>query len=213
MLHSDKKLKFEMLVENVSRCNLCTRMAGRTRVLSGKNGSIDSKIIFIGEAPGRLGADRTGIPFFGDQTGQNFERLLQSANLTRQHIFITNAVLCNPRDENGNNCTPNQEEIRNCSLHLSILIDIIKPDFIVPLGNCALRSLDIIEAHQIELRQAVRKQTKWGEYIVVPMYHPGPRAAIHRSIVEQKADFSFLGEIFKAGKVQEESSSGEILSV
>jgi len=170
-------------------------MCGRKKVLSGNNGNIDSKVIFIGEAPGRLGADRTGIPFYGDQAGQNFERLLQSTGLTRQQVFITNAVLCNPRDEKGNNSPPNKEEVRNCSLHLSILIDIIEPEVIVPLGQCALRSLHIIKAHQIELRQNVRKPAKWGKYTVVPMYHPGPRAAIHRSITDQKEDFSFLGEM------------------
>jgi len=166
-------------------------------VLSKKNGNIECKVVFIGEAPGRLGADRTGIPFHGDQAGQNFERLLQFAGLTRQQVFITNAVLCNPRDEKGNNSAPNKEEVRNCSLHLSMLVDIIEPEIIVPLGQCALRSLHIIEAHQIKLRQDVRKPVKWSKYTVVPMYHPGPRAAIYRSIASQKGDFSFLGEIFR----------------
>jgi uracil-DNA glycosylase family 4 len=195
MLYLNKRRKFEMLVENANRCNLCARMRGRIKVLSGKNGNIDSKVLFIGEAPGRLGADRTGIPFYGDQAGRNFERLLQFTGLTRQQIFITNAVLCNPRDEKGNNTAPNREEVRNCSLHLSILIDIIEPEVIVTLGQCALRSLHIIEAHQIVLRQNVRKPAKWGKYTVVPMYHPGPRAAVHRSIADQKEDFSFLGEM------------------
>ena len=195
MLHTNKRRKFELLVENVNRCSLCARMCGRRKVLSGENGNIDSKVMFVGEAPGRLGADRTGIPFYGDQAGQNLERLLQFAGLTRQQVFITNAVICNPRDEKGNNSPPNKEEVRNCSLHLSILIDIIKPEVIVPLGQCALRALHIIEAHQIELRQNVRKPAKWDKYTVVPMYHPGPRAAIHRSITDQKEDFSFLGEV------------------
>jgi len=195
MLHTDKKGRFEMLVENANRCNLCARMHGRTRVLSEKNGNIDSKVVFIGEAPGRLGADRTGVPFHGDQAGQNFERLLQFAGLTREQVFITNAVLCNPRDKKGNNSAPSKEEVRNCSLHLSILIDIIEPEFIVPLGQCALRSLHIIEAHQFKLGQHVGRPAKWGKYTVVPMYHPGPRAAIYRSIADQKEDFSFLSEI------------------
>jgi uracil-DNA glycosylase family 4 len=170
-------------------------MYGRTKVLSEKNGNIDSKVLFIGEAPGRLGADRTGIPFHGDRAGKNFEWLLQFAGLKRRQVFITNAVLCNPRDEKGNNSAPNKEEVRNCSLHLSILIDIIEPELIVPLGQCALRSLHIIEAHQIKLRQGVRKPAKWGKCTVVPVYHPGPRAAIYRSIDDQKDDFTFLREI------------------
>ncbi len=203
MLYTDKMRKFEMLVENTTRCNLCARMFERTRVLSEKNGNIDSKVVFIGEAPGRLGADRTGIPFHGDQTGQNFEQLLQFAGLTRQQIFITNAVLCNPRNEKGNNSTPNKEEVRNCSLYLSMLIDIIKPEIIVPLGQCALRSLHIIEAHQIELRHDVRKPVKWDKYTIMPMYHPSPRATINRSIDNQKGDFSFLGEILGRRGIEE----------
>ena len=195
MLHTYKQRKFEMLVENANRCNLCERMQGRTRVLSEKNGSIDAKVLFIGEAPGRLGADRTGIPFFGDQAGRNFERLLQYSGLTRQQVFITNAVLCNPRDEKGNNSAPNTKEVWNCSLHLSILIDIMQPELIVPLGRCALNSLKIIENHQFDLRQDVRKPSKWGKYTVVPMYHPGPRSSIFRSVSDQNRDFSFLGEM------------------
>ncbi len=203
MLHTDKRRKFEILVENTTQCNLCARMSERTSVLSEKNGNIDSKVVFIGEAPGRLGADRTGIPFHGDQTGKNFERLIQFAGLTRQQIFITNAVLCNPRDEKGNNSTPNKEEVRNCSIYLSMLIDIIKPEIIVSLGQCALRSLDVIEEHNIELRKNVRKPVKWDKYMIMPMYHPSPRASINRSIENQKGDFSFLGEILGLRRVEE----------
>jgi uracil-DNA glycosylase family 4 len=203
MLYTDKKRKFEILIENASRCNLCIRMYGRTRVLSEKNGDIDSEILFVGEAPGRLGADRTGIPFFGDQAGRNFEQLIHFAGLTRQEIFITNAVLCNPRDEKGNNVAPNREEIQNCSLYLSMLIEIIKPELIVPLGQCALRALHAIEAHQIQLQRDVRKPVKWSKYTILPMYHPGPRTAIYRSISDQKGDFSLLGEILGRRKIEQ----------
>ena len=201
MLCTNKRRKFELLIENTDRCNLCPRMCGRAKVLSDKNGDINSKVLFIGEAPGRLGADRTGIPFYGDQTGQNFERLLQLTGLTRHQVFITNAVLCNPRDEKGNNTSPNKEEVWNCSLHLSILIDIIEPETIVPLGRCALRSLHIIQAHQIALQQDVRKAIKWGNYMVVPMYHPGPRAVIHRSITDQREDFFLLGKLLEQRRI------------
>jgi hypothetical protein len=38
---------------------------------------------------------------------------------------------------------------------------------------------------------------KRNKYTVVPVYHPGPRAATYRSIAEQKGDLSFLGEILR----------------
>ncbi len=50
--------------------------------------------MFIGEAPGRKGADRTRIPFSGDQSGKNFERFLASIGLKRSEIFVTSAALC-----------------------------------------------------------------------------------------------------------------------
>jgi len=70
MLHVEKKQKFDMLVENVARCDLCKRMQGRPKVLSEKNGNLNARVVFIGEAPGRFGADRTGVPFYGDQTSR-----------------------------------------------------------------------------------------------------------------------------------------------
>ena len=48
-------------------------MECRRKVFSEANGNIDSKALFIAEAPGRLGADKTGIPLYGDRTGDNFE--------------------------------------------------------------------------------------------------------------------------------------------
>jgi len=178
-------------------------MQDRTRVLSEKNGNIDSKVVFVGEAPGRLGADRTRVPFHGDQAGKNFERLLRVAGLAREEVFITNAVLCNPRDEKGNNATPTREEVRNCSLHLSILLDIIQPELIVSLGQCALYALHTIEAHRIELQRDVCKPVKWSKYTVLPMYHPGPRATVRRNITNQERDFFTLGEILGRQRLEQ----------
>src|SRR5687768_10139901 len=68
---------FLRLVERVSRCRACPRMEGRTRVLSAANGNLHAQILFVAEAPGRFGGDRTGIPLFADQTGRNFRLLLE----------------------------------------------------------------------------------------------------------------------------------------
>jgi len=178
-------------------------MHERTRVLSEKNGDINSMVVFIGEAPGRLGADRTGVPFHGDQAGQRFERLLGIASLKRQDVFITNAILCNPRSEKGNNSAPTKQEIKNCSLYLSILLDIIQPELIVTLGQWALNALHIIQSHQIKLRDDVRKPVRWSKFTVLPMYHPGPRSAIHRSTSDQDKDFAFLGEMLGRRGIEE----------
>src|SRR5918992_4344349 len=94
---------FNDLVKDASSCTLCPTMCGRAAVLSELNGSTEARVMFIGEAPGRKGADRTHVPFSGDQSGKNFDRFLEAAGLKRSEIFITSAALCNPRAPTGAN--------------------------------------------------------------------------------------------------------------
>jgi uracil-DNA glycosylase family 4 len=158
------------------------------RVLSRSNGPSDASILFVGEAPGRLGAQRTGIPFYGDRTGERFEQLLAAMEWTRDDVFITNAVLCNPRDDTGNNDVPNRVEIANCQSLLVATIDALNPNLVISLGNVALRALNTIREHGLLLRDSVGKIFPWhGRHLGV-LYHPGPRTQVHRSWDLQVSD-------------------------
>jgi len=190
-----KQNRFADLVASVQHCDLCARLCGRTKVLSTANGNLDAKVLFVAEAPGRLGADRTGIPLYGDKTGDNFETLLRNIGWQRSQIFITNAVLCNPREENGTNGTPTREEIANCSAYLEMTIVLIKPDVIVTLGATALKALDLISHHRLQLRESVATLVPWFGAKLFPLYHPGPRAMVHRSLAKQRSDFMRLAKV------------------
>jgi len=191
----DKQSRFMELAEAVYSCRLCPRMESRTRVLGPQNGSLESPVLFIAEAPGRLGADRYEIPLWGDQTGNNFARLLAETGWRREWVFITNAVLCNPRDDTGLNSSPTAEEIQNCSCFLKETIEIIKPRLLVPLGQTALRALHFIHPHTVILRKDVGQLIPWKDYSLVPLYHPSPRAMVHRSEREQREDYRRLGDL------------------
>ena len=78
----EKRKQFIELATEAAHCTLCPAMCERTAVLSELNGPINARVMFIGEAPGRKGADRTRIPFSGDQSGKNFERFLASNDYT-----------------------------------------------------------------------------------------------------------------------------------
>jgi len=186
--------EFDQLCDRVRYCTKCPRMDGSLRVLNRAAGPIDAPIMFIGEAPGRLGADTLGIPFHGDRAGHNFEELLKQAGIDRALVFVTNAALCNPKDDKGNNATPNRQEARNCSGHLRAQIDLIQPRVIVTLGAVALEALKNIEDHGLELQRDVRTANKWYGRLLVPLYHPGQRAMIHRSMANQRSDYQFVGE-------------------
>lgn len=148
--------------------------------------------MFIGEAPGRLGAGRTGIPFSGDVSGQRFELLLSAAGLLREEVFITNAVRCLPLDGNGRNRTPRATEIRECSSWLSREISIVQPSLVIALGGVALEALARIEPHGLALGRDFGKRVPWFGRELVTLYHPGARSAVHRRWELQLEDWRRL---------------------
>src|SRR5258708_31511257 len=150
-----KAVRFADLISEAASCVRCPAMCAKTAVLSELNGRLAARIMFIGEAPGRKGADRTRIPFSGDQSGKNFDRFLASIALTRDQIFITSAALCNPQTTSGSNRKPTQKEVANCSEFLQRAIELIDPSVIVTLGSVALEAFKRINYHEFTLRESV----------------------------------------------------------
>jgi uracil-DNA glycosylase family 4 len=194
---------FAHLVARVRACQACPRMAGRTRVLGAANGPVPAEVLFVAEAPGRLGADRTGVPLCGDQAGRAFDRLLQAAGLDRAAVFVTNAVLCNPRDERGRNARPTARELANCAGHLAATLAIVQPRYVIALGQVALAALARLAPHGLVLARDVGRPQPWRGRWLVPLYHPGPRARAHRSLTAQVEDFRRLGALVRTGRCRE----------
>lgn len=197
LIDREVEIAFDKLCSQVHGCDLCPRMKDSQRVLNHSSGPLSAKIMFIGEAPGRLGADSSGIPFHGDKAGHNFEALLEFCKLDRSQIFVTNAVLCNPRDEDGNNSTPTKIEAANCASHLKAQIDLINPQIVVTLGAVALESTKLIQDHYLSLKDGVRTANNWFNRILIPLYHPGQRAMLHRSFANQRSDYQFIADQFR----------------
>ena len=174
--HRDRE--FAKLVAEAAACVRCPALCERVAVLSKLNGSVDARVMFIGEAPGRKGADRTRVPFSGDQSGKNFDRFLESVGLARSEIFITSAALCNPRATTGANRRPTSGELRNCSEFLQRTIELIDPRVVVTLGGVALEALKAIEVHSFTLRDDAAKLHQWNGRTLIPLYHPSPQVLI-----------------------------------
>lgn len=167
-------------------------MKGRRRVLGPLNGRIPAEVMFVGEAPGRLGAEVTGVPFKGDLAGRNFERLLEGVGLDRDAVFITNAVICNPRSANGTNSRPTGPEIRNCSAWLRRTMLLVDPKLVVSLGVVALAALGGLELHRLTLAHDVGRTVEWSDRLLLPLYHPGGRAMARRPLSQQQQDWSAI---------------------
>lgn len=195
-----KEAKFLDLVDRVTACERCPRMTGSARVLGPGCGPLDAPLVFIGEAPGRLGADGSHLPFHGDKSGHNFERLIGQVGISRYEVFVTNAVLCNPKDERGNNATPTPVEIANCAPFLRETIEIVDPSLVVTLGAVALKACGMLEAHTLSLREHVRTNNTWMRRSLIPVYHPRQRAMVHRSFANQLSDYQFVAETLRRRK-------------
>ena len=201
-----KEEQFKCLIAAAAACTHCPAMCGRSAVLGELNGSVRARIMFIGEAPGRKGADQTRVPFSGDQSGKNFDRFLASIGLSRQQIFITSAALCNPRSESGANRKPSRTELANCSCFLRRTLEIIDPQVVVTLGSVALNALKAIESHDLSLKESAAKIRWWDGRVLVPIYHPSPQVlASHRREKEQLSDYSVVARAIKQADLEGES--------
>ncbi|MEM3870272.1 MAG: type-4 uracil-DNA glycosylase [Candidatus Korarchaeum sp.] len=181
-------MRLEEIAERIRRCEKCPLHISRKRAVPGE-GSEDSRIMFIGEAPGR-NEDEMGRPFVG-AAGKLLEELLASVGLRRGEVFITNVVKCRP----PNNRDPEPEEIEACLPYLIEQVSVIDPDVIVALGRHSagvllgrIGGVSIMRVrgrvHEVEVFGKLRK--------VMPTLHPA--AALYnpklRSLIEE--DFEEL---------------------
>ena len=123
-----KKELLDAVAKEVVVCVKCPLWENRKKAVPGE-GSPESPIVFIGEAPGQS-EDIEGKPFVG-AAGKFLETLLSEIDLSRDEVFIGNIVKCRP----PRNREPMPNEIQTCTPYLDRQIRIIKPKVIVTLGN------------------------------------------------------------------------------
>ena len=147
-------------MEPKKNCNLCSRLVD----LRNKNkilfpnffndrvlgiGSLYSKLLIIGLAPGLRGANRTGKIFNGDFSGNLLFSFLKKYNITENYdqfneiknirCRITNAVKCLPPKNK-----PTTDEIKTCNTFLKAEINKMKKlNVILTFGQIAHNSLMI----------------------------------------------------------------------
>ena len=136
------------LVEKFEGCSL--KNTAQNTVMG--DGNPNSKIMFIGEAPG-ADEDRIGRAFVG-KSGQLLDKMLTSVGLDRQHCYICNILPWRP----PGNRAPADFEIAVCLPFLKKQIEIVNPDIIFALGAVAVNTL-------LENTDSVSKlRGKWLEY-------------------------------------------------
>ena len=118
-------------VEKIKNCKL--RKSAKNIVFS--DGNPNSKIMIIGEGPG-ANEDMEGMPFIG-RAGHLLDKMLESINLSRKSVYITNVVNYRPPE----NRSPTEEEIQKYIPFLIRHIEIINPKILLLLGSTALNTI------------------------------------------------------------------------
>ncbi len=149
-------------------------------------GNVESKVIFIGEAPGRHESVK-GEPFVG-RSGQLFTKVIEGLGIKRADVYITNIVKIRPPE----NRDPTEDEILAFKPYLDREIQLIAPLLIVTLGRLSMGKF-LPKAKISQLHGRLHRLLWNGDPLyILPMYHP---AAALRSTNTKKTFESDLAKI------------------
>ncbi len=179
--------EFALLEELAHNCRSC-RLRGSCRQVVFGGGDRESKLMFIGEGPGK-DEDERGIPFVG-KAGQLLDKILVAAEIPRSEVYITNVVKCRP----PGNRLPSPDEVRECRNYLDAQIRIMQPGIIVCLG--AMASQTVIDPKASISKVRGRWLQRQGIRIMAT-YHPA--ALLRNPSYKRPAwqDFQIIRDEFK----------------
>ena len=182
-------------LHNCQRCKLAK--LGRSQVVFGVGNPLAS-IMFVGEAPGANEALK-GEPFVG-AAGKILNDLLQSADLSRDDIYIANVIKCRPPE----NRDPELDEVEICKPFLLQQIQLIRPKLVCTLGNWATQTL--LE-RKVGITKVKAQAFYMKDFVLFPLLHPA--AALHQGglLDTLKADFKKLKEFLDRNTKPAESAS------
>lgn len=182
-----KQSELDQIRAEIVKNNICSSLKELSTNLVFGDGDLDADIVFIGEAPGK-NEDLQGLPFVG-ASGKFLDEMLESINLKRKQVYITNIVKYRP----PNNRDPLPQEKADFLPYLKKQLIVINPILIVTLGKhsmeCFLPNDLISKVHG----HAKRVKGK----VILPLYHPA--AALYSGGMRQtlKEDFERIPEILR----------------
>ncbi|WP_208995608.1 uracil-DNA glycosylase [Pseudovibrio sp. Alg231-02] len=160
----------ESLQKPGRECALCSRLVAYREELRALHpdwhnapvldfGPVDASLIVVGLAPGHKGGNRTGIPFFGDFSGEMLNGALTASGFAAYRneaepelgiepidVRITNVVKCMPPKN-----APKPAEIRRCrEFFLDSLLVSDATRAVVAVGRTAHEEL--LKAFELKLR-------------------------------------------------------------
>lgn len=176
-------------------CSQCPALvANRRRIVHGY-GDPQARLMIVGEAPGYLGADRTGVPLTGDRSGRRVQALLIRLGLSEESdpavetprlrgVYLTNVVRCNP----PGNRNPTPVEVANCGPYLRQELAMVRPRVVATLGSFAAAWMfeDLLHVAMPAGIRALHGRT-WtaGDMTLLCLVHPARASNAQLAVAEE----------------------------
>jgi uracil-DNA glycosylase family 4 len=166
-------------------CRRCPALVECRERISWGVGSLDARIVVVGEAPGAgdpdgdrwRGGNHTGMAYTSRHSGRRIRSLFESLGYAPDELYFTNAVKCFPGDGEGSNREPTETERANCRPYLLEEIGTVDPACLVPTGRHATESLCSAAGRPLEgFLDAVLEPIETERFPpIVPLLHPSYR--------------------------------------
>jgi DNA polymerase len=156
-------------------------------------GPLNAKVMFLGQAPGRF-EDERGRPFVG-RSGMLLDKEMRRAGIRRGSVYITSVVQFFP----PKNRMPTDMEIEACRPFLLGQMKIVKPQFVILLGNLA--SYTMLGEDEVEKNHGRIIRKDGVTYMVT--FHPAAALRFKEKEALMREDFSSFRKEISSGSAIE----------
>tara|TARA_B100001057_G_C22742044_1_gene908175 strand:+ start:572 stop:1291 length:720 start_codon:yes stop_codon:yes gene_type:complete len=143
-------LRLREKINTIENCNL--KNNSKNLILG--DGDINSPIMLIGEAPGKI-EDDSGNSFQGE-IGALLKKMLKAINIEIEKAYTSYSINFRPPEDRR----PTSQEIKRYSIFLKEHISIINPKIIILMGGTAMEAVTGLNG------QISKERGKWKEIIL-----------------------------------------------
>ena len=143
-------LRLREKINTIENCNL--KNNSKNLILG--DGDINSPIMLIGEAPGKI-EDDSGNSFQGE-IGALLKKMLKAINIEIEKAYTSYSINFRPPEDRK----PTSQEIKRYSIFLKEHISIINPKIIILMGGTAMEAVTGLNG------QISKERGKWKEIIL-----------------------------------------------
>lgn len=163
------KEKYEAICKEIlgcSKCDLgCDLLDGQNPHVTGQ-GKLDSKIMFMAEAPGLQETIYNQPLTKTGKSGEMYEKVLNFLGLIRDDVYTGNTIHCRP----PKNRDPMPYEILKCSEFVKQEIELVNPKIIITFGRFA--ACKFLKDFKMTRDHGKLNYCEEFKVSVYPLYHP-----------------------------------------